>query len=371
MTSLAADDARHPFALGASFGELAGLAGKNAALTLITLTLYRFWARTTMRRRLWSRTRLLGDPLEYTGTGWELFRGFLISLPTFFLPAIFVLYLAPLAFEPGAAALMALGFYAVAVPLINAARYWMRRYQLSRTRWRGIRLSLSGSAWTYAWSSIGWSLLEAITWGWYGPAARMRRAKLLWENARFGDQPFNFAPDESALARGLYGPFAIAWFGTPIAILLGFFCGGVATFALTQAGVLAEPGPENPAASIASAALMLVFTAAFALLAWTPYNAAAMRRAVELLELDGARFALRIHTFGLFGVTLAAILIFIFSFGLLAPLAGAVYVRYFFNRLEMIGAPRFAEIGQSIVAGPQSGEGIADAFDLDLGVGVV
>lgn len=367
MSTVAAEP--HPFALEARFGELAGLAAKNALLGLITLTLYRFWARTTMRRRLWSRTSLLGDPLEYTGSGWELFRGFLISLPTFFLPAIFVLYLAPLAFEPGAAFLLLIGFYAIAVPLMNAARYWMRRYQLSRTRWRGIRLALAGSAWAYAWASIGWSLLELATLGWYGPVARMRRAKLLWENARYGDQPFAFCADEANIAAKLYGPFALGWFGTPIAFALGMFVG-----ALAIGGYIALTGaaPDAPpVGAIVLGVLSIVLGFAFVLLVWTPFNAAAMNRIAAHIELDGARFRLKLTTFGLFAVTLQAIAIFVLTLGFLAPLAGAIYVRHIFNRLEMIGAPRFAAIGQSIVAPPDSAEGIADAFDLDLGVGVV
>lgn len=71
------------FAHSGKFFNVLGLALKNAALTIITLTMYRFWARTSMRRRLWSRTWVLGDPLEYTGNAAELFRGFLISLPCF------------------------------------------------------------------------------------------------------------------------------------------------------------------------------------------------------------------------------------------------------------------------------------------------
>lgn len=367
----AAEPPIHPFALNARFGELAGLAGKNALLGLITLTLYRFWARTTMRRRLWSRTSVLGDPLEYTGSGWELFRGFLLSLPTFFLPAIFVLYLAPLAFDPGTAFLLLLGFYAFAVPLINAARYWMRRYQLSRTRWRGIRLALTGSAWGYAWASIGWSLLELITLGWYGPVARMRRAKLLWENARYGDQPFKFSADDSNLADKLYGPFALGWFGTPIAFMFGFFIAGLVAAAIFGVSAAQQAETVISVAAVFIAIGGLLLAGALVLLVWTPFNAAAMNRVAEHLELDGARFHMKVTTFGLFGVTLQAIAIFVFSIGFLAPLAGAIYVRYVFNRLEMIGTPRFADIGQSIVAPPDSAEGIADAFDLDLGVGIV
>src|SRR5512147_3180092 len=121
------------FAHRGGFFNVLGLALKNAGLTILTLTLYRFWARTSMRRRLWSRTWILGDPLEYTGTAGELVRGFLIALPSFFIPAIFVFYIAPFALDPVGAAWLTFGFYLVAVPLIAAARYWMRRYQLSRT----------------------------------------------------------------------------------------------------------------------------------------------------------------------------------------------------------------------------------------------
>ncbi|MBK8542414.1 MAG: DUF898 family protein [Caulobacteraceae bacterium] len=153
------------FAHSGKFFNVLGLALKNAGLTIITLTMYRFWARTAMRRRLWSRTFVMGDPLEYTGSASELFRGFLISLPCFFLPAIFVFYIAPYAIEPVYAGWLTFGFYVLSVPLVAAARYWMRRYQLSRTRWRGIKLGLAGSAWGFATAS----------WGLVGPAALVAR----------------------------------------------------------------------------------------------------------------------------------------------------------------------------------------------------
>ncbi len=369
MTIEAAE--RHPFSLEAGTRELAWLAARNAFFGIVTLTLYRFWARTRMRRRLWARTRVMGDALEYCGSGWELFRGFLISLPTFFLPAIFAIYLAPIAFEPSVAAMLLIGFYLFAFPLANAARYWMRRYQLSRTRWRGIRLALEGSGWAYAWSSIGWSLLEFVTLGWYGPAARMRRAKMLWENTRFGDQPFSFGEGEPALARGLYGPYALAWFGAPLSLIGASIVIGAVMVSLQGHG-FGGPNVPPPAWLPIAVSLGALIVAAFIfLLTWMPFTAAAMNRTADLIELDGARFRLHVTTFGLYGVTLLCALIWIFSIGFLAPLAGAIYVRYVFNRLEMIGAPRFAEIGQSIVAPPGSGEGIADAFDLDFGVGIV
>lgn len=350
-----------------------GLAAKNALFTIITLTLYRFWARTSMRRRIWSRVWVMGDPLEYTGTAWELFRGFLIALPTFFVPAIFVFYIAPLAMDPTAAGWLLFGFYIVAVPLMAAARYLMRRYQLSRTRWRGIRLGLAGSASSFAFASSGWTVLQYLSLGWYTPVARMNQAKLLWENARFGDQPFEFIDDGEAPQKGLWGPFALGWFAFPLAMLVASAIGGGVMAALIGGGVMVAPTSEAPnvALTMAIGFGIIILAAFFWLLFWSPYNAAAMNRIASLLTLDGARFKLKAKTFSLFWITLLGWLIIIFSLGLLAPIAGFLQVRYVINRLEIIGEPRFAEIGQSIVAEPKAGESLGDAFDLDMGVGVI
>lgn len=363
----------HPFSHGGKFFNVLGLALKNAGLSVLTLTLYRFWARTSMRRRLWSRVSVLGDRLEYTGTAGDLFRGFLISLPSFFLPAIFIFYIAPLVMDPVLATVLGFLFYLVAVPLVAAARYWMRRYQLSRTRWRGIRLGLAGSARAFAFASFGWSILQTLSLGWYTPVARMNRAKMMWENTRFGDQPFIFLDDGEAPQKGLWWPFALGWFAFPLAYLIAVFL--VIAVAAGMAGSGWEPprmdGDTAPATVIAFIVGVIAVMALLMVFFWAPYNAAAMNRIASLISLDGACFKLRAKTFSLFWVQLAGWIITIFSLGLLAPMAGFLQVRYVINRLEIIGAPRFAEIGQSIVEGPKTGESLGDAFDLDLGVGVI
>jgi uncharacterized membrane protein YjgN (DUF898 family) len=363
-----------PFSHTGKFFNVLGLALKNAALTVVTLTLYRFWARTSMRRRLWSRASVMGDPLEYAGNGWELVRGFLIALPTFFLPWIFVAYIAPLVMNPIVAAWLGFGFWVILVPLVAAARYWMRRYQLSRTRWRGIRMGLAGSAWGFAFASWGWWVLQMLSLGWYTPAARMNRAKLMWENTRFGDQPFEFVNDDQSAQQTLWWPFAIGWFGTLIIviatpILVGFF----GAYLAGAAGV--QPDPEDPMSyslyTAGAFALILVVGFLLWIAVWAPYNAAAMNRISGLIALDGARFRLKAKTIPLFLITLAGWLITIVSLGLLAPVAGFLQIRYVMNRLEIIGSPRFAEIGQPVFEGPKAGEGWGDAFDLDMGVGVI
>jgi uncharacterized membrane protein YjgN (DUF898 family) len=364
------------FAHRGTFFNVLGLAAKNAALTVITLTLYRFWARTAMRRRLWSRTWIMGDALEYTGTAWELFRGFLIALPTFFLPAMFVFYIAPLAMDPITAGWLGFGFYVVAAPLIAAGRYLMRRYQLSRTRWRGIRLGLGGSAIAFAYASSGWTILQILSLGWYTPVSRMNRARVIWQNTRFGDQPFEFVKDGKSAQHGLWWPFTLGWFG----FLAAYFAAFITAFMLVAAlGLTGAFDPMSDAApdpmmmwrmfAMAGGAILvfLLTLAAF----WTPYNAAAMNRIASLIQLDGARFKLKTKTFPLFFITFAGWAIIVFSLGLLTPLAGFLQVRYVMNRLEMIGQPRFAEIGQAVVSEQNAGETLGEAFDLDMGVGVI
>ena len=66
--------------------ELFPIALINALLNILTLTLYRFWGKTRVRFYLWGSTNLLDDRLEYTGTGGELFKGFLFVLFAIFLP---------------------------------------------------------------------------------------------------------------------------------------------------------------------------------------------------------------------------------------------------------------------------------------------
>src|SRR3982751_3113454 len=60
--------------------EYLPIAATNALLIICTLGIYRFWATARQRRYLWSRTHVIDDTLEWTGTGKEMFIGFLIVI---------------------------------------------------------------------------------------------------------------------------------------------------------------------------------------------------------------------------------------------------------------------------------------------------
>ena len=138
--------------------RLVGLGLINGLLKILTLGIYSFWGKTEVRRRIWSFTRLNGEPLEYTGTGKELFLGFLVVFFLYILPLMLggfaIIYVFP-------ANKIALGLYytisyVLFFLLIGNAFYRATRYRLSRTRWRGIRGGLTGSpgryGWTYFWT---------------------------------------------------------------------------------------------------------------------------------------------------------------------------------------------------------------------------
>ena len=112
-------------------------------LTILTFGIFRFWALTRTRRLVWSRMRVQGERLDYTGTGWELLRATLIVAVLFFavqLAGSVVLELAPLAGQ-----LFGLALLLAILVLTQAAVFGAQRYRLSRTLWCGIRGGMHGS----------------------------------------------------------------------------------------------------------------------------------------------------------------------------------------------------------------------------------
>ena len=135
----------------------------NFLLGIVTLTIYRFWARTNVRRHIWSCVHINGQPLEYTGKGGEPFKGALIVFAVLGLPVILAVSAISIAYgpeHPAVAGIQTLVFLIVSI-LWGAALFRARRYQLSRTLWRGIRGGLEGSATTYSLTYFGALLVLA------------------------------------------------------------------------------------------------------------------------------------------------------------------------------------------------------------------
>jgi uncharacterized membrane protein YjgN (DUF898 family) len=190
-------------------GAVAGIALQNALFNLITIGVYRFWAKTRLRRYFWGNMVYRGERLEYTGRGLEIFLGFLIAI-AILIALVFVTELAAEAvggpLSVGAGVIQMAQSLAI-VFLIFVAIFRARRYRLSRSQWRGIRGGQSGSAVTFALTALGWVIVSGLTLGLAYPVFRTRLMKYQMENTWFGSERFGF----TGRAGELFGSWFIAW----------------------------------------------------------------------------------------------------------------------------------------------------------------
>src|SRR6266704_5624633 len=133
-----------------SGGTLLGIHVVNVLLSLVTLGVYYFWAKTRVRRYLFSQTQFEADRFAYHGTAKELLLGFLKAFVVFLFPIIVLLGVRDWpgvdANIKGVAASLASILFFIFTPV---AVVGSRRYRLSRTSWRGIRFSFRGNAWHF------------------------------------------------------------------------------------------------------------------------------------------------------------------------------------------------------------------------------
>ncbi|MBP6030869.1 MAG: DUF898 domain-containing protein [Sphingobium sp.] len=182
------------FAFEGSWKEYAPIAFSNLLLTIVTLGFYRFWATARTRRYLWSRTRFIDDQLEWTGTGIELFKGFLMVLVLLGLPFLFLQFgVQALVIRGmgGIAALLAISSVLIVFYLVGVARFRALRYRLSRTYWHGIRGGANDGGWKYGWSYIWKNVAGAIPIYLLMPRAMMSLWNERWNKMSFG--PYEFA----------------------------------------------------------------------------------------------------------------------------------------------------------------------------------
>ncbi|MFN0217466.1 MAG: YjgN family protein [Hyphomicrobium sp.] len=304
--------------------RLIGLGFVNGLLRVVTLGLYSFWAKTEVRRKLWSFTRLNGEPLEYTGTGKELCLGFLIMFMVIAIPAMLTGVAVAIAFAGNRTALTIYQFlaYLVFFLLIGNALYRARRYRLSRTRWRGIRGALVGRPGAYGWMYF-WTLAVPIvaiaamalaaSWA-TGPAVggvfvAVGCIAALWvlpwranalqgritRETRFGDTPLTY----DGAAGPLYKRYLYAWFGSAVAILAGVG----ATFGWVLSAKTFEAWRdlgESPAASeIATVVGIWIAVAASIAVITASYRASQFKHFAHHTAIGASRFRSEVNGTGL------------------------------------------------------------------------
>jgi uncharacterized membrane protein YjgN (DUF898 family) len=181
------------FSFHGNWGEYLAIAVPNVLLTIVTLGFYRFWATTRERKYLWSRTQFIDERLEWTGTGMELFIGFVMVFFLIGLPLIFLQFGAQALIMRGmpevAGVLSIIAFLAIFY-LTGVAYYRALRYRLSRTYWRGIRGGSDDQGLGYGLSYMWKNVVAAIPLYLLYPWATMSLWNERWNMLSFGPYPF-------------------------------------------------------------------------------------------------------------------------------------------------------------------------------------
>jgi uncharacterized membrane protein YjgN (DUF898 family) len=388
----------------------------NALYQMLTGMIFRFWARTRERQYLWSHVRLGGDRLEYTGTGLELFLGFLIVMAIVMFPVIggFTLVMVLFGDEPVIFGVVYALYILVVVFLMYVAIYRARRYRLTRTLWRGIRGTLTGSSVKYALAAMGYTVVAMLTLGLASPVMRIGLVRREIENMHLGSRPFTF----HGKIGDLFRLWILPWLSLPLLLAVLFASGMYDSPAFKpMASDVVEP-PEMSGGTVAAT----MFAYLLVILAMSWYRVAEFRYLASSVGFEGMRFSSTLG-FGrvfwihfssyllMFGIYLLLFLLvmgavvgvvgwdtmqaianeeieaetaaagmneqrlggIILLFGFVFAISSHVLNRVLiFHRmahavvtsLALTGTQDFSQVTRALDEAPKLGEGLADAFDL-------
>ncbi len=303
-----------------SGGTLFGLQVVNALLTLATLGVYYFWARTRVRAYLLGQTALEGDRLAYHGTGGELLRGFLRGVAVFFVPVGLFTILPEVwgAPEEVRAALGMLGS-ALVLLLVPIAMVGARRYRLSRTSWRGIRFSFRGRVRDFVGLFVVGGILTALTLGLYYPLFITQRQAFMVSNTWFGSVKFDF----DGRGRDLLRPFLLA---------------------------------------------VLLFVPTLGL-SWFWFVAGRHRYFADHTRFGGARFRSTVTGGAQARLTLGNTVALVATLGLAWPWTLVRWLHFTFRYLTLEGPLELETVEQDARGARATGEALAGILDADLGFG--
>lgn len=337
------------FRFTGTWREFAPIAFTNLLLTIVTLGVYRFWARARERRYLWSRTQFIDDNLEWAGTGREMFVGFLIVIAVL-LPGVLFLQFGAQALalrgQIALAGLIVLAIYFGFFALIGLARYRALRYRLSRTYWHGIRGGGEPGGWSYAWSYLWKTFTGAFLIGLLVPWAWTSLWNERWNRMSFGPHQF----EASANTSGLMGRWMVVLATPVLAGFIGIF--------------LAFQARSDPASAAAIGALVVFGVYGLLAIVGLGFFAAYIRQVIGSLELGGLRFDFTARSMDWLKLFLGHVGLVIVTLGL-----GLVFISYrnwsfFIRHLEAGGSVDLDTMTQSETAIGGDAEGLASAFDI-------
>jgi uncharacterized membrane protein YjgN (DUF898 family) len=357
VTAPAEAEPESAFLFEGSWREYLPIALTNLLLIVVTLGIYRFWAKARERRYLWSRTRFIDDTLEWTGTGKEMFIGFVVVMlvigPLFFGIRLLIEALT-IRGQGGLVGLVALVSYGIFFYLIGVAQFRAIRYRLSRSFWHGIRGGSDDGGWSYGyqylWKTVAGGLVLGLLIPWKMASLWNDR----WNRMSFGQHPI----EAGASWEGLMGRWLLIYLIPVAGIIVFGVLGGLIAVSIgtsTNGGVATGLG-------IIFAGVIGLYVAF--LVASLSYYAAYYRQMVEATSWGGLDFVFTARTKDWLKLILGSIGLVVVTLGIGLMFVGYRNWSFAVRHLEATGEINLDTLLQSHTAAPREAEGFADAFDI-------
>jgi uncharacterized membrane protein YjgN (DUF898 family) len=340
----------------------------NIVMNIFTLGIYSFWGKTRLRQYVAGAFKLNKDRFEYTGTGKELFIGFLKAMLIFlvlYLPFMVASIIAPDAAWP--LVFLIPFFYVLPVALYSA---W--RYRMSRTQWRGIRFELDGSVMKFAGVFLWRWLINIVSLGILIPYSDIRIYQYVADNAYYGDIAFRFEGRGKNLMA-----IHLATYSIIIGLLIFAFYGlqlMAASFVTAQTAIAQQDLSVDEALVIffSNASFFAALTCIIVPFILLPmvrliYKTALIHEITNHLHAGEIGFKSTVTTFALMKLKLGNFLILILTFGLGLPVIMQRNLRFFAQHTQVRGDLETSGIKQTLARKPADAEGLNAVMGLDSG----
>jgi uncharacterized membrane protein YjgN (DUF898 family) len=357
MTSAPASADDRAIHFSGNWREYLPIAVTNALLIICTLGVYRFWAAARQRRYLWSHTQVIDDTLEWTGTGKEMFLGFLIVVCILAPFLLFIQFLFPALVARGKAEAAGGIIFLFEIALIylgGLARFRALRYRLSRTYWHGIRGGSNDPGWNYGGEYLGRLALSFISMFIVYPWAATRLWNSRWNAMSFGPLQFH----ANLRSEGLKWRWALVYL-VPLAVLA--FFGFI--FAIGVTAAITSGGKDSPTLAALIIGLVLLVYLAVPLMTLNWY-AAFYRKAAVATSVGDLEFGFEATTLQWLGLVLGNLALAIVTLGFGLTYWGYRNWSFMVRHMRIYGTIDLAELTQSTTRVPREAEGFADAFDV-------
>jgi uncharacterized membrane protein YjgN (DUF898 family) len=201
--------------------ELALIIVRNILLSVVTLGIYSFWGKVRVRQYLWDNSEFHGHRLNYTGTGRELFIGYLKVIGI--LMAISIAGSIATAISENLGKLVMFGAAILYVGLVPYVIFAAQRYLYSRTTWLGMNFGMENNSLDFVRTYVIGVVLSVLTIGLYSPVLANKLYRIRINSGHVGSMRMRYTgADRDAfrilltslpwlvLTLGFYGPWYLA-----------------------------------------------------------------------------------------------------------------------------------------------------------------